>query len=549
MVSAKESPKVRGKQWVAWALFVFASVFFGTSSDGLAACAGTKGSTLASKDCTVTPAAKKDSTNSVPDTFKDVIAYALNVNPQIAFVRGQLAEAQAGVAVAEANNGFQLDSSLAAGYGAQSTTTTPYGVEILQDPAFTRAKRYIGSLSGKKLLYDFGATEATVGRAAKLVEAQKFTVEAKVNEIGYSIADAYLRVFETRELSKLNTENIAALGKIQSLVQANENNGNGTLADVKRVEARLVDARSVAADTEADLQNGIDAFRRLVKNSPGDLKPSPDLSEFAPKDASKALEILRLTSARLQSIDANLKAANLELEAKKASMKPQFLLQTDTTLKSYASVDWNNFDAQALVSMSYKLMDGGLAQGQLSQLLARIDEAQQQYTNERDQAEADLRKFYTTIESARSKTQSLQNGVDASAKAKDLYTDQFSGGKRTLFELLDIQTSLFNAQRAAVLNRFEERRATYSVLQTLGLFVSSANGDKNALVADASPAPKDESTKAEKPKLAKPKAEAKVPDAANLNAHKAVGSDKAAKKPSASGLAKKAKPSGQPTAP
>ena len=126
----------------------------------------------------------------------------------------------------------------------------------------------------------------------------------------------------------------------------------------------------------------------------------------------------------------------------------------------------------------------------ISQILARIGQNDDLYRNDRDQAEADLRKFYTTIEAARSKTESLESGVSASASARDLYTEQFSGGKRTLFELLDIQTAYFNAKRAAILNMFEERRSAYSVLQILGLFVGAANGDKNPLIAEATlPAP------------------------------------------------------------
>ncbi len=477
-------------RWAVWGGIILggAVISGGMTRTEAAPCVAIKGVATAKKDCVAKTlsAEKHDIEKAIPETFREVVAYALDVNPQIAFARSQLAEARAGIAVAEANNGFQLDTSLAAGYGAQGTDTSEFGVELLQDPNFTRAKRYIATVSSKKLLYDFGATDATISRAVKLTESQQLALEAKVNEVGYGIADAYLRVFETRELSKLNADNIAALEKIQNLVQANESNGNGTLADVKRVEARLVDARAVSADTEAELQNAIDSFRRLVKSDPGELKPAPDLSGFAPSDATKGLEIVKQTSSHLKSIDATLKAANLELEAKKASLKPQFLLQADSTSKSYASVNWNNLDAQAIVSMSYKLMDGGLAQGQISQLLARIAQEEQHYTNDRDQAEADIRKFYTTIEAARSKTQSLQEGVDASAKARDLYTEQFSGGKRTLFELLDIQASYFNAERAAILNMFEERRAMYSVLQTLGLFVPAVNGDKSPLVADAS---------------------------------------------------------------
>ena len=449
-----------------------------------APCAAVKGSTMPVAGCGGKPASgTKAVTNSpVPDNFRDVVAYALDVNPQIAYARAQLAEAKAGIAVAESNNGVQVDVSAGGGYGAQGTNSAPLDVGLLQDPNFSRAKRYIGSLSSKKLLYDFGSTNTSILRANTLTDAQKLALEAKVDDIGFAIADAYIHVFETRELSKLDAENIAALEKIQALVQANDANGNGTLADVKRVEARLVDARSVSADTEAELQNAIDAFRRLVKSDPGDLKEAPDLAPFAPPNAAKAIEILRQTSAHLRSIRETVKAANLELEAKKAGQKPQIIFETDTTLKTYAAPDWNNLDAQAIISLNYKFMDGGLAQGQYGQILARIDQAEQLFTNDRDQAEADLRKYYTTIEAARSKTQSLEEGVAASASARDLYSEQFSAGRRTLFELLDIQTSYFNAKRSAILNMFEERRSFYSVLQTLGLFVAAANGDRHPLV-------------------------------------------------------------------
>ena len=243
-----------------------------------------------------------------------------------------------------------------------------------------------------------------------------------------------------------------------------------------------------------------------MKSDPGDLDAAPDLSGFIPKTPDKSIAILKQTSPHLRSLDASIRASNRELESKKQSAKPQIQLQSDTTLKAYSGTYWNNLDSQAIVSMTYKFMDGGLTQAQIGQILARISQSEELYRNDRDQAEADLRKFYTTIESARSKTDSLESGVSASASARDIYTEQFSAGKRTLFELLDIQTSYFNAKRAAILNMFEERRSAYSVLQTLGLFVSAANGDKNPLIADATPAT---ASHADDPSSGKKKATAK----------------------------------------
>ena len=436
------------------------------------------------------PAGKKTSGKAkpapkpLPDNLQEVIAFAVKNHPQVAVARARLGEAKAGIIVTEANYGFQLDSSLAHGYGYQSTNTIPFSTELFKEPTLGNGKRYVVTLSGKQLLYDFGTTDKNITRAMKLASAEEFNLAARMNDIGQAMAQAYLNVVETRDLARLNADNISALEDIQQLVQLNQTNGNGTIADVKRVEARLVDARAVAADNEAELQNALDRFQRLVRAEPGILKPAPDLSDYTPAKVEAAINILPQSSPRLRSDELSKRASELEIEAKKTSLLPQFVFQTDTTLKSYTGTYWNNFDAQAIVSMSYKFMDGGLAQGQLGQLLARQEQEENRYKFDRDEAEADLRKFYTTIASARSKTASLREGVDASKKARDLYKEQFQGGKRTLFELLDIQTAAFNAERAAIMNMFEERKAVYGVLSTLGIFIEAVNGERNVAIAE-----------------------------------------------------------------
>lgn len=425
----------------------------------------------------------KPAPRPLPDNLKDVVTFAIANHPQVGIARARLAEAKSGILVIEANNGFQLDGSLAHGYGAQSTNSIPLGNELFQQPALGNGKRYVMSLTGRKLLYDFGATEKSISRAMKLTSAEEFGLASRINDIGQAMAQAYLNVVETRDLSRLNNDNITALEEVQQLVQLNQTNGNGTVADVKRVEARLVDARAVASDNEAELQNALDRFQRLVKAEPGELKPVPDLADYTPAKVETAIALLPQTSPRLRANEMSRRASELELEAKKSSLMPQIVLQTDSTLKSYTGAYWNNFDAQAMVSMTYKFLDGGLSQGQIGQLLARRDQEEQRFNFDRDEAEADLRKFYITIASARSKTASLAEGVEASRKARGLYKEQFQGGKRTLFELLDIQTAAFNAERASIMNMFEERRAVYGVLSTMGVFVEAVRGERNAMIA------------------------------------------------------------------
>lgn len=430
---------------------------------------------------TAAPSAQNSVTRklSSASTLKDVIALALERHPQILAARARVREAIAGIDVAKANGKFQLDGNYGFGYGGTSQTTVPLDETLIDNQHLTKQWRNELTLSGKQLIYDFGATESGVMRAVSLRSSEEYNLAAKVDDIALSVAEAYMKVVEARELSRLNKDNIEALQKIQDLVIANQTNGNGTIADVKRVEARLVDAKTVAADTEAELQNAIDRFRRLVKEEPGQLQPMPVLTSFIPKSPSLALEILPHSSVHLLSIDASIRSIEMELKQKKQSNMPQLVLQTDTTSKLYSGLkDKNDFDVRALLNLNYKFIDGGLADAQLSQILARLDQEQQRYSFDRDEAEADLRQLFNAIDASHGKSQSLAEGVDASAKARELYTEQFRGGKRTLFELLDIQTAYFMATRNQIVNFFEEQRAVYAVLKALGQFTRVAMNTK-----------------------------------------------------------------------
>ena len=411
----------------------------------------------------------------LPTSFSGVIRHALSIHPQIANATSRVREAKAGVIVARANYGLQVEGKIGIGDGAVSQTQTPLDDQLFDSDNLWDAIRREATLSGRQLLFDFGSSDASIVRAAKLGNSEEYSLHDKREEIALKVAYAYLQISESRRLTQLNRDNVLALEKILDLVKANQANGNGTIADVKRVEARLVDSRAVSADTEASLQNGMDQFRRLVRAEPAALLPAPSFASFVPKTAEIAVALLPRTNPKLLSIEASEEAARKELQAQKAGTLPKIMLETDLSLKSYSGVRYrNDFDARAMITLSYKFMDGGLADGQSRQITEKIEQEMLRHQFERDELDADIRQFFRAIDAARGKAKSLDEGVAASARARELYTEQFLGGKRTLFELLDIQAAYFNASRSQIMNFFEETRSTYGVLRALGLLTQTA---------------------------------------------------------------------------
>lgn len=157
-----------------------------------------------------------------PTTLKQVVTLALERHPQILAARGRVREAMAGIDVAKANGRPQLEGNYGFGYGGLGQTSEPLMANLFDQTHLTKQLRNELSLSGKQLIFDFGSTESGILRAVSLKKSEDYNLATKIDEIALSVSDAYVKVVEARELSRLNKDNIEALQRIQDLVIANQ---------------------------------------------------------------------------------------------------------------------------------------------------------------------------------------------------------------------------------------------------------------------------------------------------------------------------------------
>ena len=91
------------------------------------------------------------------------------------------------------------------------------------------------------------------------------------------------------------------------------------------------------------------------------------------------------------------------------------------------------------------------------------------YRDSKDNLELDLRQALWTLDSTRGKSLALQEGLADNKEARRLYTEQFKGGKRTLLELLEVQSAYFQSTLSVTQNQYEQKRAIVQILRILGL--------------------------------------------------------------------------------
>jgi TolC family type I secretion outer membrane protein len=409
----------------------------------------------------------------------EAVASAVMGFPEIRINEARVREARAGISLSESGLYPNAELRVAAGQnfsGNYEGRAAPY-----RNASNSIDSRADAGIILRQLVFDFGATRADIRRAELLRDSEKLKLKDKVEEVAHRTAQNFLKVLEQREMLDLIDEIIAAHEHLARVVQAHAREGHGTLADVNRVASRLVDVRAIRSDISLQLMSAEDQFQRLTRQRAGGLADVPDLAASLPRSQAEAIQKVVAGSPRLGAIDASRRSAQQELAFQRASTLPRLNLEIDGETKNFRSRDVDfgqnsartQIEGRAMLALRYRLMDGGLSSATREQINARIEGNEMNYLNEREQMEADVRQAYRAIESARRKGRLVADGVASAERVRELYLEQFKGGKRSIFELLDGQMAYYTARRSQIESRYEGRRAAFDVLKAMGELTST----------------------------------------------------------------------------
>ena len=145
-------------------------------------------------------------------------------------------------------------------------------------------------------------------------------------------------------------------------------------------------------------------------------------------------------------------------------------------------------DARAMVTVSYRLFNGGADTALKHRIGARLRQADYELDRRRREVEQDVRIDYNALAAARQKVATIDGEIASAQSVVDLYRQQFREGKRTVFDLLDSEQLLFNARAGQVSNAIAMHSAEYRVLQKLGGLFDLVSGGE-ALPPLTMPAP------------------------------------------------------------
>ena len=402
-----------------------------------------------------------------PMNLAEVVAKTILENPEIGIARARAQDSKHAIGVARAALFPKIDISLAAG-SENTYQVTKNSKGVLRQEA---------SITIRQNLFDFGKTSSDIARAKALLSSAKLHLVDKTDEIVLNVASAYIDVLEARRFVGISRQNVASHKKLFKLVKANEEGGNATAADTKRVASRQESANANLIDVESKLQAAKEEFRKITKLYPGRLAPPPEFNNKTFSNNEAEIEAKLAQNPILLSILEDIKSLRRQLSAAKRGRLPKLTFEGYGNSKKNVSGRNNRaHDFRGMIKLSYSLFDGGAKHHSIMQIKARIQENELRYQKLRNELLQEYKNSAQTANASLSKASSISARLKASAKVKRLYIEQFKAGKRTVFELLDAQTDYFNAQSEEITNTFQSLRTKYKKLRLNGKLVETILG-------------------------------------------------------------------------
>ena len=320
----------------------------------------------------------------------------------------------------------------------------------------------------------------TLGRVEE-AEATYRSLDHRVLDNATSLAldaiIAHVDVLRRADIYKLAKENVAAHEDILRKARARADRGVDTMADVSQAQSRLARAKSTLSDAEKNLRIGEDTYTRLTKHRLAGvtLAPVPMPAKMY-KDADEVLALARTNNPKVAAFTEDVQAARAVKKQVKAAYSPQIDLEMGP---SYSDRDGKRelFTSEFGVAavMRWNIFNSMADVNENKAAAARIRQSRQTLYDFMDSLKLSVQESWAEFVSAQEQLAFYKEAVDFNLSTRDAYQEQFVMGQRSLLDVLDAETELFNSSSQACTASGNAIIAAYRMKALTGELIPSFN--------------------------------------------------------------------------
>jgi len=337
---------------------------------------------------------------------------------------------------------------------------------------------------GDLTLFDAGRRSALVRQQEALLEAAGLRIEAQDEAAALEISRLYLEVSLQRRILDAAVENVATHHDMVARMQGGVDRGLIGLPELQLAQQRLETARVREIEAEQALLDARRALELRTGLDIADTSAPPDLAGALPQGGAAREALLRENPA-LQAADAEAQAAGEAARAARAELYPA--VGTDVAARGGEDIDGfrgETSDLRGRVYVRWNLFDGGARRARYEAAQNRAAETRSRAAAVRRDTETDFLQTLNSYQSLLNIEQAYEREVAASSGLLNSYRAQFEIDRRTLFDLLEAQDTLFSTRVRYESTRHARFLSTYRALASLERLLDALGVEEPQAAAD-----------------------------------------------------------------
>lgn len=396
---------------------------------------------------------------SQAETLQDAVQHMLQTNPEIrAIAYNRLARDQE---VTQARAGYLpvIDIS----YGA--------GVEDQKDPFDDKTWPESTVLSLRQNVFRGFADQYEVKRQEARVNSAAYRLQGTSENIALFTSRVYLNVLRQLELLELSKENLTTHQRIYDQIKLRSESGIDRKADLDQVMARLALAESDVVVSEANVADAETDFQFVVGLMPADLvKPHP-VDSVMPATMEGAQQAALENYPILKSAQADLQAREAQHIVAKSNYYPKLDIAVDQKWETDVDIPGDQEVLSAIAVVRFNIFNGFSDKARIAETNHLISEAREIQNNTYRQIVESIRLSWVAFTSSVSRIAYLENYVKSTGQTAEAFSKQWNIGRRSMFDVLDIEAELINAKIDLVNAQYDKVYAQYRILGGIGQLV------------------------------------------------------------------------------
>lgn len=399
-------------------------------------------------------------------SLKDAILFVLETNPDIkaAEANKQAIEFE----LEQARNFYapRIEFEAWAGTSENRGTASP---DLGAAPGSVNGYEVTARIS--QMLFDGFRTRSEIERQAYRIDGAAYRVLERSEVLSLEAVRLYSDVLRSQNLLSLARGNLAYHQEVYGRLKTGYDRGVVGIGDLQQAEERVYLAQDIILEFELNLEDVKTLFLEVVGVEAKALQNMPTISRAVPGSLELAIGRARTENPIIKFTQSDVGSAEALSRRANSNQYPTLSLEAEgRTGEDVGGFVGDREDYRVGLVMRYEFQ-GTRKRAERQEQARRVNESRSHLLARTRGVESEVRQSWSTLRSAKRRLTTIQGQARLSRKLREAYETEYLVGNRSLLDVLNTQSALFQAEADLINARSLATYVEYRLLASIGVLL------------------------------------------------------------------------------